>query len=146
MGLLDEIRGGTYVADDAPPLVVPGERLTLRVAGTRIARGEDSLLVAREFLDHAGRADDGQIVAMICDRPNLTGDRRADALLAAIGEYAASIRGVGAPAWMSEPGRFLDTFWFVSSITGLRATAVAQTPVALKRRGIFWPARSLMRV
>jgi hypothetical protein len=146
MGLLERIRSGRFVPDDGPPLATPGRRLTLRETGSRIEHGEDLLMVAREFLDQAGRADARDLEVMIAERPEPTGNPRADALLAAVAEYSAGVRAIACPRWTSEPGRFLDRFWFVSSEPGFRAIALAQTPVALKRRGIMWPARSLERV
>lgn len=146
MGLLARIRSGTFVADDSPPLATPGRRLTLCESGRRIDGGEDSLLVACEFLDQAGRADMHELEAMIAERPEPTRNPRADALLAAVAEYAAGLHEIACPQWTSEPGRFLDRFWFVSTEPGFRAIALAQAPVALKRRGILWPARSLRRV
>lgn len=146
MGLLERIRSGTFVADDGPPLATPGRRLTLRESGRRIDGGEDPLLVAREFLDQAARADTHELEAMIVERPEPTGNPRPDALLAGVAEYTAGLQEVRCPNWTSEPERFLDRFWFVSLEPGFRAIALAQTPVALKRRGIMWPARSMRRV
>lgn len=146
MGLLERIRSGTYVADDGPALATPGHRLTLRETGARIDGGEDLLIAVREFLDQAGRADAVELAAMIGERPDLTDDEHANALLAAVAEHLAAHRQIGCPEWTREDERFLDRFWFVSDEPGFRAIAIAQTPVALKRRGIFWPARSLVRV
>ena len=146
MGLLERIRSGTFVPDEGPALASPGLRLTLRDAGARIDGGGDLLIVAREFLDQAGRADAVALAAMIDESPALTDDRHADALLAGVAEHLAALQGVRCPDWASAPERFLDRFWFVSSEPGFRAIAIAQTPVALKRRGILWPARSLRRV
>lgn len=146
MGLLDQIRAGTFVANDSPPLATPGRRLALREAGRRIGDGEDSLMVVREFFDQAGRAEPHELEAMIEERPEPTGQLRADALLAAAAEYTAGLSAITCPKWTAEPERFLDRFWFVSTEPGFRAIAMAQTPVALKRRGILWPARSLRRV
>ena len=146
MGLLDQIRAGTFAADDSPALATPGRRLTLRESGRRIDDGEDLLMVAREFLDQAGRADTHDLEAMIAERPEPTGNPRADALLAGVAEYTAVLREARCPSWTSEAERFLDRFWFVSSEPGFRAIALAQTPVALKRRGILWSARSMQRV
>jgi len=61
-------------------------------------------------------------------------------------EHLAAIRTLPCPDWVHEQERFLGQFWFVSTVPGFRAVALAQTPIALKRRGIFWPARSLERV
>jgi len=146
MGLLERIRSGTFVPDASPALASPGFRLTLRDAGARIDGGEDLLIVAREFLDQAGRADALALAAMIDESPAPTDDRHADALLAGIAEHLAAVQGVRCPDWTSAPERFLDRFWFVSPEPGFRAIAISQTPVALKRRGILWPARSLRRV
>ncbi len=146
MGLLERIRAGTFVADDSPPLAIPGRRLTLREIGRRIDDGEDRLMVVRDFLDQAGRAGTRALETMIAERPDPTGDARADALLAGVAEYTAGLQQIVCPSWTSEPERFLDRFWFVSSEPGFRAIALAQTPVALKRRGIMWPARSMRRV
>lgn len=146
MGLLERIRSGTFVPDDGPALVAPGRRLTLRDTGARIGGGEDPLTAVREFLDQAVRADSGEIAAMIFDEPELTADARADALVAGVAEHLAARQEIACPEWTSGPERFLDRFWFVSMEPGFRAIALAQTPVALKRRGIFWPARSLERV
>ena len=146
MGLLDQIRAGTFAADDSPPLATPGRRPTLRETGRRISGGEDSLMVVREFFDRAGRAERAELEVMIAERPEPTGQLRADALLAAAAEYTAGLSAIACPNWTAEPERFLDRFWFVSTEPGFRARGIAQTPVALKRRGIMWPARSLRRV
>jgi hypothetical protein len=146
VGLLERIRSGRFVSDDGPALASPGRRLTLRDAGARVEGGEDPLIVVREFLDQAGRASAPELAAMIRERPKLTGDARADALIAGVAEHLAAVREVRCPDWTSGPERFLDRFWFVSAEPGFRAIAIAQTPVALKRRGILWPARSLRRV
>ena len=146
VGLLDQIRAGTFVADDGPPRATPGRRLTLRDSGRRINDGEDRLIVVRDFLDQAGRAGKRELEAMIAERPDPTGNARADALLAGVAEYMAGLQQIVCPTWTAEPERFLDRFWFVSTEPGFRAIALAQTPVALKRRGIIWSARSLRRV
>ncbi|MEO5632653.1 hypothetical protein [Gaiella sp.] len=146
MGLLDRIRSGTNVPDDGPALATPGRRLTLREAGTRVNGGEELLPAAREFLDQAGRASAHELAAMIAERPDPTGNARADALLAGVAEYTAGLQQIACPRWTSEPERLLDRFWFVSTEPGFRAIALAQTPVALKRRGILWSARSMRRV
>ena len=56
------------------------------------------------------------------------------------------MHGLERPAWSVRPGRFLDSFWFVSDVRGFRAVAIAQAPAAFRRRGVFIPERSLHRV
>jgi hypothetical protein len=120
--------------------------VSLAETASRVAAGVDLLPAVREFLDHAGRLTDEKLALLIRSRPPATGSREGDALLGGIAEHLAATRGVPCPAWTREPGRFLDRFWFVSPVPGFRAISLAQTPMALKRRGIFWPARSLERV
>ncbi len=123
----------------------PVVRTTLAQVADRVHAGADCLAEARDFLDAAQRADDGELAILVADRPAFV-DARTDALLAALAEHLLAVRGQPGPSWASEDGRFLERFWFVSAVPGFRAIALAQTPVALKRRGIFWPARSLARV
>ena len=134
MGLLDRIRRGTYVPTGGDELAAPGRRRTLREAAAGVRQGEDPLLAMRELLDQAGRVDGRQLAAMIGERPEETGDERADALFAGIAEHLAAVHGIACPPWAGEPERFLERFWFVSSEPGYRAIALAQSPVALKRR------------
>ncbi len=146
MGLIHEIREGQYTPDDGPPLVTPGRLRSLHETAERIRQGEDVLFAVLEFLDHAGRATPGELLGMIEQRPATTGSSRADALLGGLGEHFAITRDLPSPVWTGEPDRFLDRFWFVSDVEGFRAISIAQSPVALKRRGVMWPARSLERV
>lgn len=146
MGLLERIRDGTFVAGDDPPLATPGRRPTLADTGRAIQEGGDPLRAAREALDRAQRMTEAELAKLLAERPAPTGLPRADALLGAVAEHLAATRDVACPAWAQEPGRFLDRFWFASDVPGFRATAIAQTPVAFKRRGILWPGRSLRRV
>ena len=146
MGLLDRIRRGAYVPDDASPPPRGGPRLTLAAAAGRIAAGEGALPAVRDVLDGASQASPEELADLLAERPASTGDPRADALLAGVAEHLASTRGVACPSWTQDADRFLDRFWFVSEVPGFRAVSLAQSPVALKRRGILWPARSLERV
>jgi hypothetical protein len=145
MGLLDRIRRGTYAIDASAPTVAAGAMLSLADVARRVAAGAEPLGATRDLLDQAGRADHRELVALIAERPELTGTR-VDALLAGVAEHLAATRDIPCPAWVHDPERFLDSFWFVSETAGFRAVALAQSPMALKRRGILWPARSLERV
>jgi len=147
MGLLDLIRCGGYVADSAPaPAWLGGRSLSLSEIARNIAAGDDPLAAVRDFLGQVARRSDDELASLIRKRPDPTGDRKADALLAGVAEHLAAVRGLRCPDWVLEHERFLDHFWFVSAVPGFRAVALAQTPIALKRRGIFWPARSMERV
>jgi hypothetical protein len=125
------------------------QRLTQTLAGVarRVGRGEDFHHAAREFLDEfALRAGGRARAEAIEETPPPTGDSRYDAYLAALAEHIAAADRLSRPAWSVEPSRFLDRFWFVSDVPGFRAMAIAQSPAAFKRRGVFIPERSLHRV
>lgn len=124
-------------------------QLTASLAGvaTRVRAGEEFQFAVREFLDEfALRADDASREKAIADRPEPTGDRRYDAYLGALAEHLAAAHGLERPSWAVKPDRFLDRFWFVSSVPGFRAVSIAQAPAAFRRRGVFIPERSLHRV
>lgn len=148
MGLIDEIRAGTY--DPGPP--GEPERWPTKVAvslaqtALRIATEGEIMPPVRDFLDQVGRVEEAVLERAIAEEPQPTGHAEADTLLAGVAEHLAATRGLRCPAWALAPGRFLDRMWFVSSVPGFRAIAIAQTPIALKRRGVFWPARSMVRV
>ena len=125
------------------------ERLSGSLAGVarRVREGEDFQHAVREFLDEfALRGDDSSRAEAIAQRPEPTGNPRHDAYLGALSEHLAAVHGLSRPGWSVEPGRFLDSFWFVSEVPGFRAAAIAQAPAAFRRRGIFIPERSLHRV
>lgn len=106
------------------------------VALTSGAHG-DFRVAVREFLDEYGLRPSPLRTDAIAARPVSTGQARHDAYLAALGEHLALRDDLSVPAWTGEPGRFLDNFWFVSPTPGFRAIALARSPVAFRRRGIF---------
>ena len=148
MGLIDEIRAGTY--DPGPPegpARWPTKNgVSLVRTAERIAAEGEIMPPVRDFLDQVGRIEEDVLERAIAEEPPPTGHAEADALLAGIAEHLAATRGLRCPPWVLAPERFLDRMWFVSSVPGFRAIAIAQAPIALKRRGILWPARSMVRV
>ena len=145
MGLIDDIRASGYRGGGDAPVVTSGVRPSAVAVATRLRAGAELLPEVRDFMSAAQGASDAELAAMVRDEPPAV-DQRADALLAGIAEHLLALRGLPSPAWTADAGRVLDRFWFVSDLPGLRAVALAQSPVALKRHGIFWPARSLERV
>lgn len=105
------------------------------------------MFAVREFLDEfALLPRDDLRRRAIEERPEQTGDSRADAYLGALAEHFAAAGGLDRPDWSIEPDRFLDRFWFPSDVPGFRALAIAQSPAAFRRRGIFIAAGALERV
>lgn len=127
----------------------PDARFTQTVAGVadRVAGGEPLLPACWELLDEVSlTATDDQRRRAIDAEPASTGDPRADAFLAALAEHLALGWGLAVPAWALGPGRALEQFWFVSDVAGFRAIAIAQSPAAFRRRGIFITGGALERV
>ncbi len=87
-----------------------------------------------EAFDAAEAADR---LRMIDVAPGSTGDRRYDALLAAIVEHLCARFSMPVPNWVLDPDRFLDEWWFVSGLRTLHAMALVESPISFARRGIF---------
>lgn len=122
-------------------------RQTLALVADRVRTGEDLRFAVREFLDEFSLLPRDDLRGRaIGTRPESTGDPRADAYLGALAEYLAGTCALPRPMWSVEPERFLERFWFVSEVPGFRALAVAQSPAAFRRRGIFIAEGALRRV
>lgn len=133
-----------WLAEHPPP----DRAFTQSAAGVaaRVAAGEAFLPAVRELLDeYAVLPTDQQRQRAMAERPAATGDRRYDAFLAALAEHLAAAGGLERPPWTCEPSRFLDQFWFVSTVPGFRALAIAESPAAFRRRGIFVSRGALQR-
>jgi hypothetical protein len=113
----------------------------------RVRDGEDLRFAVREFLDEfALLPRDDLRRAAIGRRPLATGAPRADAYLGAFPEHLAASAGLDRPSWSVEDGRFRERFLFPSAVPGFRALAIAESPAAFRRRGIFIsPARHQLR-
>jgi transcriptional regulator with XRE-family HTH domain len=89
-----------------------------------------------EFL--RGADEDGQPVRLlVAAEPAPTGDRRFDALLAAIAEDLCVHAEIAPPSWVHDSDRYLDGFWWVSNLPSARARALVHTPASYRRRGVM---------
>lgn len=77
--------------------------------------------------------------------PPPTGDSRVDSALAALGEYLARRDGWAAPAWVTDPARYAQPWWFVAGLRSLEATAIQESPLPFRKRGVFITAKALSR-
>ena len=133
-----------WIAEHPPPDQAFQQSLTL--IGERVLAGEDLRFAVREFLDELALLPRGDLrQRAIAERPPDTRDQRADAYLGALAEHLAAVHGMPRPAWALEPGRFLATFWFPGLLPAFRPMAIAQSPAAFRRRGIFIPVAALVR-
>jgi hypothetical protein len=120
---------------------------TLALVSERVRSGEDLLFAVREFLDEFNVLPRSDLkTRAISARPVPTADARADAYLGALAEHLAIAHGIDRPSRSLESERFLESFWFVSDVPGFRALAVAESPAAFRRRGVFIAEGALKRV
>jgi hypothetical protein len=82
---------------------------------------------------------------LISGEPGRTGSTVLDAYLAALAEHLSNEAGLPAPAWVDDPTRFLRQWWIESDVPSAGPTAMAQSPAAFRRRGIFISERALER-
>lgn len=115
---------------------LPADRFTLTLHGipARVRAGTPFLEATREFLDEFRFRPDGLRAAALVGEPASTGDPRHDAFLGALAEFLSPDEP---PSWPAHRSRFLDRFWFVTSVPGFRAHLIATSPAAFRRRGVF---------
>jgi hypothetical protein len=124
------------------------ERFTQTVAGIaqRVQAGEDLRFAVRELLDEfALRGRDDLRAAAFAEEPSPV-DQHVDAYLGALAEHLARSCGLSVPSWALADARVLDHMWFPGVARGFRPTALRESPVAFRRRGIFIARGALSRV
>ncbi|SRR6266568_997249 len=82
---------------------------------------------------------------LLIEKPGHVGSALVDAYLAGIAEHLSNEVGLPAPAWVEDRDRFLSQWWIESDVPSARPTAVAQSPAAFRRRGVFISERALER-
>jgi transcriptional regulator with XRE-family HTH domain len=86
--------------------------------------------------DFRGSSRPGKI-ALLRDEPPGTGDARFDAALAGVAELFAAEAAIVPPAWVNDPERFVEPWWFVASRPAFHAYTLARTPAVFARHGVF---------
>lgn len=109
----------------------------------RAGQPHDGWRLVGEFLDDDRGADDRELIFSVADPPGPTGDRRADALAAALAEYLCVRRQLVPPLWTQVPIEVVP-WWFVSE-KRFHALALRESPISFARRGIFVTAGALQR-
>jgi hypothetical protein len=108
--------------------------------------GEDFSHLLREFLDEFYSAvRRGEATACIADEPEPLPDLREHASLGAIGEHLARRWHLSIPVWTDAPSRFLHRPYFTTTLEGLKALLIVESPIAFRRRLIFTEAEPLRR-
>lgn len=103
----------------------------------------EALRSALELVPLCDAASADERLRLLSDAPRPTGDPRYDALLAALVEHLCARYALPVPAWVDDPGCFLDRWWFVSGLRSLHATALVDSPISFARRGVFICAGAL---
>ena len=111
---------------------------------TPAKNGERRLRLVFEFLRDVNESQ--QLSLRFAVEPMATGDRRLDALLAAITEDSCVRGGVAPPSWVFANKRFLDEAWWVSNLKSARAQALVNTPASFRRRGVMIDRHDLVAV
>jgi hypothetical protein len=120
--------------------------LTLAEVAQRRNAGEDFSVLLREFLDEFyGAVRRGEATACIADEPERVVNVQEHASLGAIGEHLARRWNLPIPAWTDDPSRFLHRPYFTTTLEGLKALLLVESPIAFRRRLIFTEAEPLRR-
>jgi hypothetical protein len=106
------------------------------------AQGFDA--ACRELLDAWQSMDAGKRIAALAEEPAPIGHVQ-DAYLAALAEHLALSERLPVPAWSDAPRRFLTEPFFSGGLESLKATLLAESPLAFRRRLIFISADGLSR-
>lgn len=125
--------------------------LTVPAAAAALRRGlragwptVDLLRVVREMVSNAKWLHSDADFDAFLSAPSTTGDPRWDAMLAGVAEILALHAGRPVPGWTA--GWELGRLWFVSSLPGMDAYALAHTPPPLRIRGVVVDEASLVSV
>lgn len=116
------------------------------LAAAVAAAGGDPAAVSRcvaEFLDEFYAHPELRSVALV-DEPKRIG-LVEDAWVAAVAEHLARLWGLEVPAWTEAPCRFLERPHFAGGLEALKASLLAESPLAFRRRQIFVEAEPLRR-
>jgi hypothetical protein len=139
------IRALWRIKDQPRKAVMPRPHTLAEVARRRNA-GEDFSLLWREFLDEFyGAIRRRAAAASIADEPELLPSLREHTSLGAIGEHLARRWNLPIPVWTEDPSRFLRRPYFTTTLEGLKALLIAESPIAFRRRLIFTEAEPLRR-
>ena len=122
---------------------------TLAEAVERVRAGVSQDVAMAEFVDSFLLAPDKNArFAAIEREPELSGNARLDALVAAMAEYLAKQYRLGrVPTWASQPRRRLNEPWFTtsSSSPAMREYFSVVSPAEFRSHNIFTEERPLRR-
>ena len=141
-------------------VAVLGHRLALLPTLARpVSEAADSLRAAisagdeewawRELIqasDDLASASPSVRVALAVNRPQPVGERRYDALLAALADFWLSVDQLPRPLWLDDSHYSLEEPWDVEELESLRAQARLATPESMRRHGVYLDPKQLLSV
>jgi transcriptional regulator with XRE-family HTH domain len=122
-------------------LLAPTMREVLIEHGSR-----DAWRLVGEVLDDAATESDAELRSVVEPRPEITGESRVDATVAALAEHLCVGRGMVPPPWSQETTREARPWWFVAGDPRFEAMALRESPISFARRGILVTRGALERV
>jgi transcriptional regulator with XRE-family HTH domain len=100
-------------------------------------RAGDALRLIFGFADDFRGSSRAGRVALLAEEPPPTGAARFDALFAGVAEFFAAESQIAPPAWVDDPIRFVEPWWFVASRSAFHAYTLAHTPAVIARHGVL---------
>ena len=104
----------------------------------------DTMRLVRQFIMDLERSSNP--AKDVSEEPPLTGDPRWDAMIGGVVEDYCLHHDLEAPSWVFSKDRYLDVWWFCTSVLAMRPYAFTHTPAALSGRGVFIQRASLINV
>ena len=142
--MLEATGHNLLIAFEADENVYRIAELARDIRETPSKNSQRRLRLVFEFLRDINESQ--QLSLRFAVEPMATGDRRFDALLAAITEDSCVRGGVAPPSWVFANKRFLDEAWWVSNLKSARAQALVNTPASFRRRGVMIDRHDLVAV
>jgi transcriptional regulator with XRE-family HTH domain len=132
--------GARLVLESQPgqTMFQPPSLAALASAARRHIGDDETLLrMSLQFLDDFEEATPSTRRGLLVKTPPGTGDPRWDAFFGALAEHLSYHHDLPIPGWTARDDRFLRRWWFLSDLPSVRAAALAESPAAFRRRGVF---------
>ncbi len=148
--MLEATGNNLVIAFEADTSVYRMTELARDIRETPAKNIQRRLRLVFEFLREANeiieRDDAYSLSLRLVVEPVTTGDKRFDALLAAVGEDLCVRCGEAPPSWVFASRRFLNEVWWVSDLKSARTKALVNAPASYRRRGVMIDRRDLVDV
>lgn len=106
-------------------------------SGSPSEREDAALRALIDLKDALRRSSRDEFKSLVSQPPDLIGDTRWDAFLAAIVEHEAAEKGLPVPKWTDDEERTTRPFWYLSENRRLHNWERATAPSAFVRHGVF---------